>query len=415
MFLFLRWRDGAMVGGMGALVLGGMGCNHPFQAVSIYPIYAYEDGCTPVRIAGASFEEDGFKVAVDGQEVEHTWPDSEATPLDVGYAVSVYMPPHATGNVAVEVTSGGETQAIPGGFTYVPCDGGLRVDGAYLVDADYNGLDYASLAGGETLLVYGCGLGANTAVSIGGTPAEILFADCTTYLEVAVPAGAAYGSAVVSLTNDAGVVNEDVVVDYNCDVPTLEAIDPMYLDFQGGTVATAFGCGFYDDGVVHTTAYIDVADAAQDPMGGTPVEATVWDPYTLELIFPAHDPGQVALTVVNPDPADVTGATPWSFSTSPSPLEYVVPTSIAALAPDTGASSGGYVVEIYGGGFFEGTTVWWGGVAVPESGYTIVSDTRITIASAPGALDETGMATVSVAHPTGGQADFTFYYIDDTP
>lgn len=229
-------------------------CSGPPAVVSLRPIWGYEDGCLPATLSGHGFVREGFAVSVGGVDVPVTWPEA---PLDDGFTVTLdALPPHAPGNVPVVVTNGGETLTYEPGFTYTACEPSPRVDYGYVTDAEGNPLDVAAIAGGDLLVVVGCGFDDATTVTIGGVDAPILERGCTTSLLVEVPPADAHGPAGVAITNGVGT-NEDLLVEYGCGTATVDAIDPAVADAAGGTVLTVTGCGFVDDGLVATTAWLD--------------------------------------------------------------------------------------------------------------------------------------------------------------
>lgn len=405
-------RLGATLGLLGTLGLGAASCGNDFRPVSIYPIYAYEDGCLQVEIGGTNFVPDGFDVKIDGQSVPVTWPEEGS--LDYGYSVTVDVPPHAPGHVSVEVTSGGETLPIEQGFDYVVCDPSPRVDYAFLLDPDGFEVGYIDPAVGGWAYLVGCGFDDQTQVQVNGADAAFQ-AYCTTELEIEIPPSQDYGYGLVSVSNAIGV-NEDVVFEYNCAGPEVTAVDPPFAPTEGGT-GYVYGCGFFDDGIVHTGVWTDFVEPVLDeqtetypPIEGTPLDTVVYDPFTLEVAFPARDAGPVDLLVANPNPGDVTGATPDAYVVAPGAVEYVDAVTIAALAPDQGAAAGGYPVDIYGTGFDGDVEVSWAGTLLDAAEFAIVDPGRISIASAP--AGDPGPVTVSVSHPIYGfMAEATFYYI----
>ncbi len=384
-----------------------VGCTTPFEPVSIRPIWGYEDGCIVATVGGAGFEEDGFHVTFDGVAATHSWPEG---PLDQGFQAQVEVPAHAPGPVAVEVSSGGVTKAIGTGFTYVLCDPSPRVDFAGLFDADGVPLDYAVLdGGGELLVIEGCGFGPGTTVSINGAPVADVTIDCSTTLTVPVPSGTAYGTATVEITHDLGT-NTDVTFDYNCEGMEIDGVDPALLDPQVGGTVTVTGCGYWDDGTVHTRAFLDVPDPGVDPLAGEEVVVTVLDPWTLTLDLPIHDAGSASLTLVNPDPADPSGNTVAATTTRGDAIAFADPIVIDAVAPDSGAVAGGFRVDLYGSGFPLLPELLWAGEPVDAADVEVIDPTHITLHGAPPGA---GIGPIGVVISDGTQAaSTTFYYTE---
>ncbi len=89
--------------------------------------------------------------------------------------------------------------------------------------------------------------------------------------------------------------------------------------------------------------------------------------------------------------------------------------TITALSVTSGPTSGGTSVIITGAAFMGVTEVIFGGTALPASGYTVDSDTQITIPSVPAHAG--GTVSVSVTTASGSSADTSaddYTYVDMT-
>ena len=87
--------------------------------------------------------------------------------------------------------------------------------------------------------------------------------------------------------------------------------------------------------------------------------------------------------------------------------------TITALSVTSGPTSGGTSVVITGAAFMGVTDVSFGGTALPTSGYTVDSDTQITVPSAP--AHAAGAVSVSVATASGTSPDTSaddYTYLD---
>jgi hypothetical protein len=390
-----------------ALALPMAACTNPFHVVGVRPIWAYQDGCIDVELTGTGFE-DGVAVWWGGEPAETAWPDAE---IDAGYALTITgIPAHDPGQVAITVEQGGDTQGVGTAFTYAYCRPAPRVDLATLVDADGIPLDWADIAGGAQVVLEGCGFAEGTTVSIGGVDANIASRDCTIGLVVDVPPGAAFGAVDVVVTTPDGDVNADWTIDYGCDGPDVVAVDPAVADVAGGTVVTVSGCGFYDDGFVHTRAFL--GGDGVDPLSGEELDVVVLDATTLMLTLPSAEAGSVSLGLANPDPADLTGATVLSSGFWADAIAFVVPVRLDLVAPDQGGVSGGYPVDLFGDGFSIDTTVTWAGIDLDAAEWTLIDGSHIGIAaSPPGAA--VGPVDVTVSDPVAGSATATFVYVGE--
>ena len=148
------------------LALMPIGCSElPPAVVSIRPIYAWEDGCTQVKVSGNSFGDD-VEVTVGGEPLSNlTQPDPEESPLDVGFVLYGTVPPGAPGNATVEMSSGDVTDDIPDGFNYIACPSAAYVE---VMDPA------TGIGNGSTVNLVGCGLDtAEVSVRVGPNPTDV--------------------------------------------------------------------------------------------------------------------------------------------------------------------------------------------------------------------------------------------------
>jgi len=91
-----------------------------FAAVSIRPVYGFEDGCNPVTVYGHGFD-DGTTVSIgDNPMTNLVQPDGG---FDQGFRIDGNVPAGSAGTFAdVNVTTAaGEKSTIPEGYYYLAC------------------------------------------------------------------------------------------------------------------------------------------------------------------------------------------------------------------------------------------------------------------------------------------------------
>jgi len=131
------------------LLLALAGCGVGFDAVTIKPIFGYDDGCTAVTISGYGFGADVTANIGGAPVTDIALPDEERDPDDVGFNFTASTPPGRHGYADVEVLAGSESSVIEHGFYYVECPGDPwpRAVNAVAVP-------------GEPLTIWGCNLDA---------------------------------------------------------------------------------------------------------------------------------------------------------------------------------------------------------------------------------------------------------------
>lgn len=150
-----------------------MSCNKVgFGAVSIRPIYGWQDGCTAVSIGGHGFGSD-VTVTIGGKPLENvTLPTEADAPLDVGYEVYGTTPPgDASGYAEVVVSTGGNTESVFGDFYYEACP--LPAYPESLSQTD-------GVTAGTAIQIDGCNLVAGAQVKVGTADPVALSSVCHT-------------------------------------------------------------------------------------------------------------------------------------------------------------------------------------------------------------------------------------------
>jgi len=197
--------------------------------------------------------------------------------------------------------------------------------------------------GGTTVVLTGENFTANMNVRFGGTLATSITIDSDTQATVVTPAHAA-GGVLVYVANIFGNDSIGGGFVYH-DAPELLASASQGSALPGGTKITLTGNGFTPDMAVH---FGDTPSPDVTYVSSTEIRPTV----------PAHDAGQVDLTVSNN----------YGSSTLVNAFFYKAPPSITSISETTGGTAGGDVITITGVSFAgsSGTTVYFGGVASPN-------------------------------------------------
>ena len=195
-------------------------------------------------------------------------------------------PAHASGNVAVTVTTAGGTSApVPGGYTYQAPPTATSLSPSS-----------GPTAGGTSVTITGTNFVAGaTTVTIGGTtiPAGSVTVNSATSLTVTTPAHASGNVAVTVAT--AGGMSGAVPGGYTyVAVPTVASIAPTSGTTAGGTTVTITGTGFNG--------------ATAVKFGATAAAFTVNSAAQITATSPAGGAGTVDVTVTTPGGTSATGA-----------------------------------------------------------------------------------------------------------
>lgn len=264
------------------------------------PAQGPEAGGTTVTVTGTGLE-DTTEVTFDGvpAEIVSIAPD--------GTSVVVTSPP-GTGLAEVVVTAPGVTTTAADPFTYVT----EAEDAPVLTGVTP---DSGPLAGGNTVVIGGSGLGDVTDVTFGGVPATIVGTTDTT-VTVVVPEGAAAGPVDVTVTGPTGTALLEDGYAY-VEAPTADGTDPTSGPTTGGTVVVVDGTGFVPGATTVTICgvTVDVTDVAVSADGTQ-----------LAFVTPPCTAGTTTIVV------ETAGG-----ATEPLPFTYVVPT---ASAGDPGDGTG---------------------------------------------------------------------------
>jgi len=286
-------------------------------------------GGTTVTVTGTGFTEDSTVSVDNGEAITPTSVSDDGTEL------TFTTPAHAAGEVPVTVTNGDGTSE-PLTFTYLAA---AAVPTATALDPD-NG----PAAGGTSVTITGTGFTDDATVSVDGvevTPDSV--AEDGTSLTFTTPAHAA-GAVDVTVTT-AGGTTDPLTFTYAAapaGAPTLTALDPDHGPAAGGTSVTITGTGFTDD----STVSVD----GSDPI--TP-DSVSEDGTELTFTTPAHDPGEVTVTVTNADGPSEPLAYTYDAVTAPEPPVITSPeeggTVTTGTPPITGTGEPGATATVRDG------------------------------------------------------------------
>jgi hypothetical protein len=350
--------------GMTAPVVNGIG-----------PSTGPEAGGTQVSVFGSGFM--GATAVTFGAT-------AAVATLDSDTEISA-LSPAGTGTVDVAVTTPGGTSATspPARFTYA-AGGGTTPSVA--------GVNPPSGAesGGDVVAITGTGFAGATAVKFGSVTAPNLFVDSDERLSVVTPAGngtvdvvvvTASGSSAVTATDRFTFTAAGTVT------PVVTGVTPQTGAESGGDTVVIAGSGF--------------TGATLVSFGPNAAMATLDSDTQITALTPAGT-GIVDVVVTTPvGPSPVTPGDRFAYI-APAPGVPVV----SAVAPPSGAATGGDTVVITGAGFTGAMLVSFG----PNPAVaTLDSDTQITAVTPPG----TGTVDVTVTNAagtsaTGGAAMFTY-------
>jgi YD repeat-containing protein len=292
-----------------------------------------------------------------------------------------YNPP-TTVDVTVTTWAGPSNLSAADHFTYVTPPLALSVSPPS-----------GSTAGGTLVTVRGRWLSGATQVLF-GTAGGTITGTSDTAVSVTTPQHLG-GAVDVSVTTGGGTAVIASGFTYLGAAPAVTGVSPNAGPLAGGTPVTITGTG--------------LSGLTAVSFGGTPA---VFSPASDTLAYatsPAHAQGQVDIQVTTPSgPSQTSGADVFNY----------VPLPVVTMLDQTsGPAAGGTRVTITGNNFNGATAVSFGAVAVGPGGFTVNSNTSITVTSPN---HGPGTATVDVTVTTAGGTSATsaadqFTYIDPTP
>ncbi|WP_345718827.1 beta strand repeat-containing protein [Kineosporia mesophila] len=339
-------------GGVSAVSVAGRYRYAPVPVVTrVNPSSGPLSGGTSFTVTGSGFSA-ATDVTVDGVSVGFSLVD--------GSTLTLTTPSHAAGSVPVVVVTPGGTSA-PVTFTYVnaPTVTALTPDAG-------------PLSGGTAVTVSGTGFTLASTVAFGGAAAASVQFISPSQLIAVLPVRGSAGGVNVVVTTAYGSSGPGNTFTYT-DAPTISSVSPGAGPLSGGTTVTLAGSGL-------TGASGVTFD------GVAAVSYTVNSDASITAVAPAGSPGNAVVRVTT-----VGGSSTGVFRYANVPI-------VSGVSPVAGPEAGGTLVTVDGSGFFGATVVRFGAVAA--SGFTVSSDSRISVFAPPG----TGTVDVVVTAPGGVSA-----------
>ncbi|QDU68673.1 IPT/TIG domain-containing protein [Engelhardtia mirabilis] len=320
---------------------------------------------------------------VNGSTLTASDPDVVLTPVSwLGTVVTfqVTVPTgEASGHVDVIVTSPfGAVDVLPGGLEITPSDP--------IVSSVTP--SQGSLGGGNTITIAGAEFHPGARVVIGdriyvdGLPGGCTVVDENTItLTTSATVGGLHDVVVIDAS---GVEGRLASAFQTTELPQVDVVFPPSGDVDGGTELILTGADF--------------VSGAQVTVGGASATVTFVDASRLEVVTPAGGgAGTVSLQITNP--GGYAASSTFTYVAKDDP-------QLGAVAPGSGASSGGELVTIIGDNFGPDSRVWFGvdpetGAGGSEAGGVVVVDANTITAVTPGGG---GTVAVLVCDETTGQA-----------
>ena len=237
------------------------------------------------------------------------------------------------------------------------------------------------LAGGTSVTITGSDFSGATAVKFGSVSATSFSVTSAASITATAPAGTGTVDVTVVTASGKSATSAADRYTYAASVPSVTGLSPVAGPPGGGTAVTITGSGFTDATAV---AFGTIPASSFSVLSDTSIRAV------------APDSGITSGSTV-----DVTVTTPASTSTTSAADIYTyrkLPV-VSGLSPSTGPLEGGTSVIVSGSGFTGATSVTFGGVAATS--YTVSSGSSLTAVSPTGAA---GTVDVIVTNPAGASS-----------
>ena len=256
--------------------------------------------------------------------------------------------------------------------------------------------------GGGTVVLHGTGFVGLTepgAVRLAGVDALSYTVDSDTQITAILPAHP-FGLVDVEVRTLGGSAHYTADIQYLCVRPFVSSVTPWQGPSRGGNTVVIKGTGFSP-----------LSGPAAVRFGGMNAASYVVDSDTqITAIAPAHEPGEGSVQIF--DAADQ------SFIHNGSRYVFIAAPVITYISPNSGPTSGGTTVSIFGTGFSSLSgpgAVQFGGV--DATSYEVFGSTRIDAVAPPHA---DGSVRVKVTATNGTtedtpEDDYTYIYIYTPP
>jgi hypothetical protein len=303
--------------------------------------------------------------------------------------ITVTSPPHAAGQVDVQVTTPDGTSPIVADDHYLYAVPPVIVTG---VTPNTGGF-----AGGTTVTVSGSGFTGATGVTFGLLTGTIVIVNSDTTLTVTSPA-LGVGTVDVRVTGPGGTSATSPADQFTYAgllAPTVTGVSPDFGTDLGNTPVTVTGTGFIPG--VSTVTF----GAVTVPVG----QVTVNSGTSLTVASPPQAAGLVYVQVSNLIGTSIATTTANQYT-----YQHSLPT-VTGVSPLSGTTLGGQTVTVTGTGFVPAaTTLNVDGVATPA---TVVNGSTLTFVSPAHAA---GSVDIEVANGNGtGTALGQFTYVTPAP
>jgi len=284
-----------------------------------------------------------------------------------------------TVNVAV-INPDGKGTTLAGGYEYIS-----NVE----VQPKLFGVtpSFGPIGGGTSVMLTGAGFQPGAVIYFGNLPLQNLVVLNASIVTGTTPAGETGSTSIEVQNPDGGFATLEGAFEY-MPAPILDGVDPAVGPDLGGTPVIIAGTDF--------------ADGANVLFGETPAEnVMVKSTFVISANAPAHAPGQVDLTVVNPD--GQTGTLEGGF-------EFLHAPQLESFFPDAGPAPGGTYVVLQGGFLHPDVDIKFGDT--PAESVTWRNEGLVIAVTPPGVAGET--VDLVVLNPDGQNvvAQDGFTYLD---
>lgn len=225
-------------------------------------------------------------------------------------------------------------------------------------------------AGGTVVTIQGKNFDEATVVKFGGLPALRTRQSAEVLIAVAPQHSA--GQVDIEVSNGKQSDKKENGFRYDWESPSILKLTPDSGSSKGGMKIDIEGRNFQNGVVVR--------------WDGVPISTRFQTPEKISIVAPSGRTGPVTVEIVNPDGKNV--AMPGAFTYKGLPV-------INSVAPEMGASAGGYTLTISGSNFESGTSVLFGTRYIQT---IFINPNAVAVVVPSG---ESGPVDVSVSNPDG--------------